>query len=62
MGIDSLNSFLVKLSDLLQTTLHQLSYIINNGFKEHFFEFINKYRIETAKELLQSEDKTICRF
>lgn len=48
---------LIKLSDLLKITPHQLSYAINTGFNENFFEFVNKYRVEKAKELLATENK-----
>lgn len=40
------------LSEHMQISTHQLSYIINNGFNQNFFQFINSYRIEKAKELL----------
>lgn len=43
---------LIKLSELLNITSHQLSYVINTGFNENFFQFINKHRVEKAKELL----------
>ncbi len=43
---------LIKLSQLMGITPHQLSYVINTGFNENFFQFINKYRIEKAKQLL----------
>lgn len=43
---------LIKLAGLMEITPHQLSYVINAGFNENFFQFINKYRIEKAKELL----------
>jgi AraC-like DNA-binding protein len=46
---------LLKLAELLQLTSHQLSYVINTGFNENFFQFINKYRVEKAKELLLNE-------
>jgi AraC-like DNA-binding protein len=45
---------LVKLAEQLQTSSHQLSYVINNGFKENFFNFINKYRVKKAEELLKN--------
>lgn len=48
---------LIKMSDLLEITPHQLSYVINTGFNENFFEFVNKYRVEKAKELLVASDK-----
>ena len=43
---------LIKLSKLLNTTTHILSYVINSGFNESFYQFINKYRIEEAKKLI----------
>ena len=48
---------LVKLADLMSLTSHQLSYLINTGFQENFFQFINKYRVEKAKELLLNTGK-----
>lgn len=47
---------LVKLSELISVTPHQLSYIINNGFNENFFQFVNRHRVEKAKELLGQND------
>ncbi|MHC8949890.1 helix-turn-helix domain-containing protein [Sphingobacterium hungaricum] len=43
---------LFKLSDKLGISSHQLSYVLNEGFGENFFNFVNKYRVEKAKELL----------
>ena len=43
---------LIKLANLLSITPHQLSYVINTGFNENFFQFINSYRVDKAKELL----------
>ncbi len=48
---------LLKLAHKLQISPHQLSYLINEGFGENFFFFINKYRVEKVKELLLREDK-----
>nr|WP_299337809.1 helix-turn-helix domain-containing protein [Allomuricauda sp.] len=45
---------LASLSEQLGLTPHQLSYVINNGFDENFFQFINRYRVEKAKDLLSS--------
>ncbi len=50
---------LVRLSELLRVTPHQLSYIINTGFKVNFFQFVNGYRVEKAKELLQNGDEDL---
>ncbi len=43
---------LVKLATEMECTPHQLSYIINNGYNENFYQFINRYRIEEAKEMI----------
>lgn len=43
---------LIKLSELMNITAHQLSYVINTGFSENFFQYINKFRVQKAKELL----------
>lgn len=47
---------LVKLAKELSVTSHQLSYVINRGFEENFFQFVNRYRVEKAKELLNNCD------
>jgi AraC-like DNA-binding protein len=47
---------LIRLAELAEMTPHQLSYIINAGFNENFFQFINKYRVEKAKELLVQDE------
>ncbi|NRA52251.1 MAG: AraC family transcriptional regulator [Phaeodactylibacter sp.] len=44
---------LVGLSERLSLSTHQLSYVINNGFGENFFQFINKYKVKKAEALLQ---------
>lgn len=44
---------LFKLASQLDISSHQLSYIINKGFNENFYQFINRYRIEEAKKLIQ---------
>ena len=51
---------LVKLADLIGLTSHQLSYVINTGFNENFFHYVNKYRVDKAKALLtESSHKNI---
>lgn len=35
---------LIKLAELINMTPHQLSYIINTGFNENFFQYINTYQ------------------
>jgi len=47
---------LIKLAELINMTPHQLSYIINTGFNENFFQYINNYRVEKARELLVKEE------
>jgi AraC-like DNA-binding protein len=46
------NLNLVKLSERLDLTPHKLSYTINTGYQLNFFQFVNQYRVEKAKELL----------
>jgi AraC-like DNA-binding protein len=43
---------LVKLASMMDISLHQLSYLINTGFNENFYQFVNRYRIEEAKRLI----------
>jgi AraC-like DNA-binding protein len=35
-------------------SVHDLSYVLNEGFGENFFQFVNRYRVEEAKRLLTS--------
>lgn len=44
-----------KLAKKLNLSSHQLSYVINNGFSQNFYGFINKFRVEKAKELLSGK-------
>lgn len=46
---------LPKLSSLMQCSTHELSYILNQGIGENFYQFVNTYRIEAAKELLSDK-------
>jgi AraC-like DNA-binding protein len=48
------NLNLDKLANLLALTPHQLSHVINTGFNVNFFQFVNQYRIDKAKELLMN--------
>lgn len=43
------------LSEKLDTTRHHISQVLNDKFEVNFFEFINQFRIEEAKNLLASE-------
>lgn len=47
---------LVKLAEKVCLTPHQLSYVINKGFNNNFFQYVNAYRVERAKELLTHEE------
>lgn len=49
---------LPKLADLLDTNIHVLSYVINEGFGENFSQFVNRYRVEEAKRLLDDPQTT----
>ncbi|RWX00321.1 helix-turn-helix domain-containing protein [Flavobacterium cerinum] len=44
---------LFKLASQLDVSSHTLSYIINQGCNENFYQFINRYRIEEAKKMIQ---------
>jgi AraC-like DNA-binding protein len=44
---------LQKLAEIMDMTPHQLSYLLNVGFKENFFLFVNKYRVEEVKKKLR---------
>jgi len=48
---------LKRLAELINITPHQLSYVINEGFNENFFLFVNRYRVEKVKELLLDKEK-----
>ena len=45
------------LSESLEMETKELSFIINQELKTHFFDFINTYRINKAKELLSDTSK-----
>jgi AraC-like DNA-binding protein len=45
---------LPKLAKKVQLNTHELSYLINVGFNDNFFGFINFYRVEESKRLLTS--------
>ncbi len=47
---------LIKLAGLIHLTPHQLSYVINTGFNENFFQYINNYRVAKAQQLLVKEE------
>ncbi|MCU4157969.1 AraC family transcriptional regulator [Carboxylicivirga sp. A043] len=47
---------LIKLAQMVDITSHQLSYVINKGYDENFFQFVNRYRVEKAKHMLADND------
>lgn len=47
---------LFKLASQLKVSSHILSYIINKGFDENFYQFVNRYRIEEVKKRIQDPD------
>jgi AraC-like DNA-binding protein len=48
------NLSLPKLASKMNLSAHNLSFLINEGFGENFFQFVNRYRVEEAKRLLLS--------
>ena len=48
------NLGLPQLAAKVHMSTHDLSFLINEGFGENFFQFINRYRVEEAKVLLKS--------
>lgn len=49
---------LPKLAQAINTTSHKLSQVINEKYNANFFEYINRYRLNDLKELLQDESKS----
>ena len=47
---------LPKLSEAVDCSVNHLSQVINSGFGMSFFDYLNQYRIEHAKELLTRFD------
>jgi len=48
------NLGLPQLAHKAGLSTHDLSYVINEGFGENFFQFINRFRIQEAQKLLLS--------
>jgi AraC-like DNA-binding protein len=48
------NLGLPQLAAKVHMSTHDLSFLINEGFGENFFQFVNRYRVEEAKTLLKS--------
>jgi AraC-like DNA-binding protein len=45
---------LPQLAKKMNISTHDLSYLLNEGFGISFFRFVNTYRVEEAKQLMQS--------
>ena len=43
---------LQDLAEMLHVNIHTLSRVINEGYRKNFFDFINEYRIEEFKRLV----------
>ena len=54
-----LNSSLTiqDISDELKIPVRELSLLINHKLGQHFFDFVNSYRIEEAMKILQDSEK-----
>jgi len=48
-----------SLAALLDISRHHASQIINQHFSAHFYDFINKYRIDDAEQLLRDPDSSL---
>lgn len=48
---------LFDLARQLKISSRELSLLINHQLNRHFFDFINEYRVEKAKELLRNSDR-----
>jgi AraC-like DNA-binding protein len=47
---------LPKLAKMMRLSTHEMSYLLNEGFQENFFQFVNRYRIEESKRLLANPE------
>ncbi|HTF16698.1 MAG TPA: helix-turn-helix domain-containing protein [Chryseolinea sp.] len=50
---------LPMLADEAGLSTHSLSYLLNTGFGENFYAFVNRYRVEEAKQLLTTRVKAL---
>ena len=48
---------LVDLAQQLNMSRNQLSYVINQGMGDNFYHFINGYRVEEVKKLIEADQK-----
>lgn len=47
-----------NLAEQLKIPMRELSVLINQDLKQHFFDFVNEYRIEKAKHILKDTSKS----
>lgn len=50
---------LIKLAEILSVSTHHLSYVINTGFGKNFFQYVNEFRVEYAKQLLKEANSKL---
>lgn len=50
---------LIKLAEILSVSTHQMSYVINTGFQKNFFQYVNEFRVEYAKQLLKDSNSKL---
>ncbi|RXM50473.1 MULTISPECIES: helix-turn-helix domain-containing protein [unclassified Chryseobacterium] len=50
---------LIKLAEMLSVSTHHLSYVINTGFQKNFFQYVNEFRVEYAKQLLKDSNSKL---
>lgn len=43
---------LTKLAEALNITPHQLSFLLNEGFGQNFYQYVNSFRVDAAKAML----------
>ncbi|MBW3544317.1 MAG: helix-turn-helix domain-containing protein [Bacteroidetes bacterium] len=46
---------LQELAEMMDTNVHTISRLINEGYEKNFYDFINEYRIEDFKDLIARE-------
>lgn len=43
------------LAESMEISIHELSYLLNKGYGQNFYQYINQYRVTRVKELMLSE-------
>ncbi|SHN33954.1 helix-turn-helix transcriptional regulator [Chitinophaga sp. CF418] len=46
---------LPQLAGKMEISVHELSYLLNKGYNQNFYQYINHYRVTRVKELMLSE-------